>query len=364
MVGKNTPTRRAHGLILTYILGMGGAMALLGAIFGLFQINLQALLQRPIIVLFVAGFFALLALSMFDLYTLQAPRWLQRRTDTLNRQQKAGSYTGAAIMGALSILVVSPCATPVLTALLLYTAQTTPLKGALALFTFGFGTGLPLLLFASAFRQILPKAGNWMTNIKRLFGFLMLGIALWLITRILNGWLYWSAWAAYALGIAVYIDQHANGKPLARYLAGAALLAAIFCITQINTPTQSLPTAPTASFREVKTLSELETAIATSNRPTIVDFTADWCAACKVWESEIWHNARFTEALAPYNLIKIDVTRYTNEDKALFTRLNLVGPPVVIFYAPHSAIDSPADKIIGETKADDFANYLLTKAVK
>ena len=157
---------------------MGAAMGLLGAVFGIFQINLQVILQKPWITVLVALLFAGLSLSLFDVYTLQTPRWLQKPVDKLNRKQQSGSYTGAAAMGALSILVVSPCATPILTALLLFTTQTTPLKGATALFFFGLGTGLPLLLFAGAFRKFLPKAGAWMDNVKKGFAFALLAIAI------------------------------------------------------------------------------------------------------------------------------------------------------------------------------------------
>jgi len=229
VVGKNTSSARAYRLISVYVLAMGAAMGLLGTVFGIFQINLQVILQKPWITVLVALLFAGLSLSLFDVYTLQTPRWLQKPVDKLNRKQQSGSYTGAAAMGALSILVVSPCATPILTALLLFTTQTTPLKGATALFFFGLGTGLPLLLFAGAFRKFLPKAGAWMDNVKKGFAFALLAIATWLITRIMPlGWAL-AVWTLYALLFATYI--YGEGK-LRRFLAALGLVVAIALGTQ------------------------------------------------------------------------------------------------------------------------------------
>ncbi|SUO93239.1 protein-disulfide reductase DsbD [Suttonella ornithocola] len=366
VVGKNTSTRRSYALISVYVLAMGGAMALLGAVFGWFEINLQALMQRPWIVVLVAIFFLILSLSMFDVYTLQTPQWLQRRTDRLSRQQKSGSYTGAAIMGALSILVVSPCATPVLTALLLYTAQTTPAKGALALFAFGIGTGLPLLLFAGIMRRFMPKAGGWMTAIKRFFGFLMIAVSIWLVARLLPANIAWGVWAAYALAVAVALDllTPVTGKArfFIRYLAAAAFLGAIVSAVQIVRPSVAAHTETTAQFETVHTVQALEQAIEQANRPVIVDFYADWCVACRVWEKEIWHNPRFNEPLSPYRLIKIDMTDYTDDDKALMRTLNLVGPPAVLFYPAHGDIHHPQTTLIGEMSADQFAQVLQEKS--
>lgn len=360
--GRDTAGSRAYLLVLVYVLGMSSAMAVLGAVFGLFQINLQALLQRPWIIVLVALFFAGLALAMFDVYTIQTPRWLQSHTHKLSHRQKSGSFTGAAVMGALSVLVVSPCATPALSVLLTAVTVTSPAKGALALFIFGFGTGLPLLLFASAFRRFMPKAGAWMTAVKRLIGFLMLGVALWLIIRLLpaavGGWF----WAALALAAAVSFNGEAEAASgrlrfILRYLAGAAFLAAVFAVVQ-QRPAADAGPARGAEFTLVKTVPQLEAAVHASEKPVIVDFYADWCTACKVWEKTIWQNPRFTQPLAAYTLLKIDMTDYTENDKSLLRTLNLVGPPAVLFYRSGRSLTMPDVKIVGELAPDAFAAYL------
>jgi len=359
VVGKDTSTARAYRLISVYVLAMGAAMGLLGAVFGIFQINLQVILQKPWITVLVALLFAGLSLSLFDVYTLQTPRWLQKPVDKLNRKQQSGSYTGAAAMGALSILVVSPCATPILTALLLFTTQTTPLKGATALFFFGLGTGLPLLLFAGAFRKFLPKAGAWMDNVKKGFAFALLAIATYLVTRIMPlGWAL-AVWTLYALLFATYI--YGEGK-LRRFLAGVGLTVAIALGTQSAAQFFAPPAMTVAQqgihFRELHSKAEIAAALAASDKPVFLDFYADWCVACKKWEANIWHNPRFAAALADYTLLKIDVTDFDDTHKAIFNELGLVGPPAVLRYPPHGQLAAPQEKIIGELEADAFAAKL------
>ncbi|MDO5091019.1 MAG: protein-disulfide reductase DsbD [Cardiobacteriaceae bacterium] len=370
VVGKNSTKKQSFALIGVYVLGMAGAMALVGALFGLFDVNLQLILQKPLFVLIAAAIFVALSLSMFDLYTLQTPRWLQKPVDKITRQQQSGSYLGAAIMGALSVLVVSSCATPVLAALLLFTAQTTTFKSAVALFVFGLGTGLPLFLFASVFRQYMPKAGAWMDVIKRAFGFGMLAIALWLITRILPLAAGLALWTVYLAFLAFFlfppVDAPAGKTTAARRFA--ALLAAIFAAALANqalnhwlAPPQASGAgiaAHAASFREIQNDAELDQALAASDKPVILDFYADWCISCKVWERDIWHNPAFAADLAGFTLLKVDVTDFNSAHQAMFQRLNVVAPPTVLVYPAHGKAETPMATIVGEMKPDAFAAAL------
>lgn len=370
VVGKDSTKKQSFALIGVYVLGMAAAMALVGALFGLFDVNIQLILQKPLFVMIAVLIFVALSLSMFDVYTLQTPRWLQKRVDSITRKQQSGSYIGAAIMGALSVLVVSSCATPVLAALLLFTAQTTTFKSAVALFVFGLGTGLPLFLFASVFRQYMPKAGAWMDAIKRGFGFGMLAIALWLITRILPltlGLALWSIYAAFAAFILFPGVQAVSGKAAAMRCF-AALLAAILAIALANQSLQhwlappshsgNVAQAQSVTFTEIRNDAELEQALAASKQPVILDFYADWCISCKVWERDIWHNPALADDLQRFTLLKVDVTDFNAEHQAMFQRLNVVAPPTVLIYASGAKAEVPQSIIVGEMKADAFAAEL------
>lgn len=370
VVGKNSTQRQSFALIGVYVLGMASAMALVGALFGLFEVNIQLILQKPVFVIIAALIFVALSLSMFDVYTLQTPRWLQTRVDKITRKQQSGSYLGAAVMGALSVLVVSSCATPVLAALLLFTAQTTTFKSAVALFVFGLGTGLPLFLFASVFRKYMPKAGAWMDAVKRAFGFGMLAIALWLITRILPltaGLALWSMYAAFA-ALILFPGAQATGAKTLAVRRFAAVLAAILAIALANQSLQhwlappnhggNIAQAQSVSFTEIRNDADLEQALAASKQPVILDFYADWCISCKVWERDIWHNPALADELRSFTLLKVDVTDFNAEHQTMFRRLNVVAPPTVLIYAANGKAENPQSIIVGEIKPDAFAAEL------
>ena len=366
VVGRHASRYRSYALIATYVLAMAAAMALLGAVFGYFRLNLQVVLQTPSVAVIVALFFALLSLSLFDVFSLRAPTFLQGAIDRVAQRQSTGSFLGATVMGAVSVLVVSPCATPVLTALLLYTTQTTPLKGAIALFCFGLGSGLPLFVFASVLRRFMPRAGNWMIVIKRLFAFLLLAVALWLLARLLPPSGAWLLWTLYALAIVLFVAKKTARSRrgfFTRALCGALLIAAITFTLQaswISLPGQGVTpdSQRRLPFQAIDDVQALDHLLAASKQTVIVEFTADWCVTCRVWEKEIWHNPRFAADLQNYHLVKVDVTDFTPAHRELFRELRLVGPPAVLFYRAGGDLRSPAKKVIGTVSADAFAALL------
>lgn len=366
VVGENRTPRQSFALIAVYVLGMAGAMALIGALFALFDLNIQLILQKPLFVAIAALVFVALSLSLFDVYRLQTPVRLQKYVDSITRRQRSGSYTGAAVMGALSVLVVSSCATPVLAALLLFTAQTTVAKSAIALFVFGLGTGVPLFVFASVFRRYMPKAGAWMEGIKRAFAFALLAIALWLVTRILPlfaGLALWAIYGAFA-AFMLWPLPASSGRPanLRRFLALLAFIAALAlanqAVRQWLEPEHKTQTGQHAAFTRFDDENTLQRLIAQSDKPVIVDIYADWCVSCKVWERDIWHNPDMAERLSHFTLLKVDVTDFTAAHQALFRRLDIIAPPTVLIYPANGASIEPARMIVGEMTAGDFAAEL------
>lgn len=377
--GTRATPRRAFALSLAYVLGASVVYAAVGVVAGLVGTNLQAWLQRPLVVWAMALLFVALALSMFGFYELQLPaRWQTRLAGTSDRQ-RAGSLLGAAVMGLLSALIVTSCVTPVLVAGVLYISQSgSPLFGALALFLFGLGMGVPLITFGVAAGVLLPRAGAWMNAVKAVFGVLFLGLAIWMLDRVLDvRWIMLLAGAllvasAVYLGALDRLPEGASGwrrlwKALGvlLLLAGAAeIIGAAAGGNALLTPLAGLTaardgnTAPPAAqaMRPVKTVADIERAVAAAaaeGRPAMLDVYADWCVSCKVMEAGTLADPRVRQALSGFVLLRADVTANDAADRALLAHYGLVGPPGFLFFGRDGHEDR-ARRLIGEEGADGF----------
>jgi len=174
--GDTTSGWRAFSLSLVYVLAMALTYTVAGVLVGLSGDNIQATLQHPVVLSLIAGLFVILSASMFGLFELQMPAFIQNRLTNASNQQKGGSYPGVATMGFLSALIVGPCVTAPLVGALIYIAQTgDAVLGGAALFSLSMGMGIPVLLIGTAFGKYLPRAGGWMEATKAIFGFMLLG---------------------------------------------------------------------------------------------------------------------------------------------------------------------------------------------
>lgn len=178
-------TGRAFALSLTYVLGMSFTYTLAGAAFAAAGKQAQAAFQQPWIIVAFSAVFIAMALSMFGVFTVQMPSFLQTRLAAASNRQQGGSFGGVAVMGALSALIVTTCVGPALVAALVVIGQTGAIaRGAAALFVMSLGMGVPLLVVGTSAGRWLPKAGAWMDAVKQVFGVMMLGLAAWFLTRI------------------------------------------------------------------------------------------------------------------------------------------------------------------------------------
>jgi thioredoxin:protein disulfide reductase len=205
IAGADNPgAGRGFMLSSAYVLGVALPYTVAGLLVAMFGagMNLQYMLQQPAAIIFSTIVFVVLALAMFGLYELQLPSALRNRLNSLGEGRNGGSLWSAALIGAISALVVSPCVTPILAGALVYVAASgDALTGALSLFALSMGMGLPLILFGTGGGHLLPKTGAWMEDIKRFFGVLMLGVAIWLLDRIIPASL---TLALYGLLLASY----------------------------------------------------------------------------------------------------------------------------------------------------------------
>ncbi|WP_158227169.1 protein-disulfide reductase DsbD [Mangrovitalea sediminis] len=364
---------RAFSLSLAYVLGMSLTYASLGVLVGYFgaRANLQAWMQQPPVLILFSALFVLLALSMFGFYELQLPAAVRDRLDALNRRQEGGQLLGVGLMGVLSALVVSPCVSAPLAGALLYISSTgNALFGGLALFVLALGMGAPLLVIGTAGVRILPKAGAWMERVKQAFGVVLLGVALWLLERIVPAPLSLVLWAMLLIGVGIHLGalgNHASGwKRSFQALGLMALVWGIFLLWGAaqgrgsflqplgpGLQTASIePAGPETHFHKLSNPSAL-TPILAQGKPVMVDFYADWCVSCKLMDQDVFDTPQVAQLQRKLDFVRVDVTHFNAAQQALLNRYGLVGPPAVLFFDGHGREIRPA-RLVGETSQADF----------
>ena len=193
---ENMTASRGFFLSLVYVLSMSVAYTIAGIIAGLFGANLQATLQNPYVLVTFALIFVALAFSMFGYFEIKLPESLQTKLNKTTDGKEKQGIVGIAIMGFLSALIVGPCVAPPLAGALVYIGQTgDAFLGGIALFVMSLGMGVPLLLIGLGAGKFMPKPGGWMENITKIFGIVMLGVAIWLLVRVLHPTVIISLWA-------------------------------------------------------------------------------------------------------------------------------------------------------------------------
>ena len=233
---KHSP---AKGFVLstTYVLGMAITYAIAGITVGLLGAgaNISNWMQTPWVLSVFAALFLVLSLSMFGLYELQLPSKLRNRLNDMNQKQKGGNLFGVFLMGVLSALVVSPCVSAPLAGALVYLSTTGDAwLGGSALLALGLGMGAPLIALGTTGASFLPKAGGWMDGVKAFFGVLLIGVAIWLLSRFLDATLILACWALLAIVYAVTLgalDKAQTGKQ--NVVRGVALALLVYGIVAL-----------------------------------------------------------------------------------------------------------------------------------
>lgn len=381
VAGSGASPRRGFVLSLAFVLPMALTYAGVGAAAALAGANLQAVLQTPWVLGAFALVFVVLALAMFGWYELQLPAFVRNRLSSASQGQRGGTVAGAASMGVLSALLVGPCMTAPLAGALLYIGNTGDVvTGALVLFAMGLGMGVPLLLVGTLGARLLPKPGEWMNRIKALFGFVLLGTAIFFVGRVLPGSLTLGLWGAWLLAIALSLlamvkKLHTDRfQLLSRY---AALLLGLWGSAMVvgaagggqdllrplafgNVAGGSAPANAGSSFmaRFQPLLSQpaLASRLAEAGHRgqwTLVDFYADWCVSCDVIEREVFADPRVQQALSGMQLLRPDVTANNANDQALMRAHQILGPPTMLLIGPDGK-ERRGERVIGELSADDF----------
>ena len=357
--GKDITTRKAFGLSLTYTQAMAIVYTILGIVVALAGQSISGYFQNPAVVITAAVIFVLLSLSMFGFYELQLPSSLQAKLSQRSNEQKKGSYLGTAVMGAISALIVSPCVTVPLIAILLVIAQSGDiLLGAVSLYGLGVGMGIPLIIIGVTGGKFLPKAGPWMDGIKAAFGVAMLGVALYLVKHLLPSYLYMYGWGLLAVIPGYYLFNNKlpregwstlfKGLGLVAMLYGALLFIGgaqgqknlLQPLGQVI-QTSEAPTTNVAkqsghlSFKQIKTLDELQSEVEQANaqgKTVMLDFFAKWCAACYEFEEKVFTDTKVIDALSNTVLLQADVTENNANDIELMQAYDVLGLPSIMFF--------------------------------
>lgn len=376
--GEAISRSRAALLSSVYVLGMALTYSLAGVGAGLSGSMLSSSMQNPWVLGAFAAMFVVLSLSMFGLFELTMPHWLQNRFSSAAGSTRSGSMGGIALMGALSALIVGPCIAPPLAGALLYIAKTGDATlGGAALFVMALGMGVPLMLVGVFSREILPKAGGWMNVVTKGFGVALLATALWIVSPVLPGWALMLSAATLLITTSMYL--HAldplphpakgwtrlwKGVGVAMLVAGCSLLIGVLGGGRdILQPLAGLRIATAAEeksavkFERVNSIQELRALVETSTRPVVLDFYADWCVSCKEMEKLTFTDPAVQKQLSKFTLLQVDVTENLPVHKDILKQYGLFGPPAVIMLDRDSrAIEGK--RVIGYMPAQEFQKVL------
>ncbi len=309
---------RSSVLALSYVFGMAIMYSVAGMITAALGANIQAWLQNPWVLSVFALMLLALAASLFGFYELRLPQSLHNKIDRIAGKQEGGSVIGAFMLGAISTLIASPCVTAPLAGVLAFIAQTGSIPlGGILLFVMALGMGLPLMLLAIGAKGIIPKAGAWMTVVQKLFGVMLVALAVWVAIPIFT------------------TSKTSSNETMHRLESGIV-------------------------FQRVANTAQLDALLSQAKQkgqPVLLDFYADWCVTCKEMELLTFSNEKVKAALSTYQLIQVDVTKNTVEHQRILKQYALFGPPAILFFDANGE-EKVSKRVIGFMKAERFLERL------
>ena len=380
---KETPSNfNAVLMSITFVLSMSLAYALIGASAGYFGagINLQAMMQTPWVLFVFSIIFILLALSMFGLYDIQLPEGFQTKLTSISNSQSGGSFVGVSIMGFLSALIVGPCVTPFLATALSYViAGGSAAKGGASLFAMGLGMGVPLIIICGWGVNTLPKAGPWMENVKKVFGFAMIAVALYLLDRILSPMLSLILWAFLFTLAPIMLGALKNWtRSLSLLSIFFKLLSLLFLVYgillwlmvskgggDIQQPLDTIiygdriDASNSVEFQILENEAELNTLVSKTiqnEKLLVLKFYAEWCIACKKLERVVFKDTLVNQSLKESMAYTVDITNNNLINQSIMSRFSLVGPPAILFFKNGKEIRH--QRVIGEVSAEELTKRI------
>ena len=309
---------RSFVLALSYVFGMAIMYSVAGMITAALGANIQAWLQNPWVLSVFALMLLALAASLFGFYELRLPQSIHNKIDRIAGKQEGGSVIGAFMLGAISTLIASPCVTAPLAGVLAFIAQTGSIPmGGILLFVMALGMGLPLMLLAIGAKGIIPKAGAWMTVVQKLFGVMLVALAVW-------------------VAMPIFTSSKTSSNEAIHQLESGLVFQRVTNSAQLD-----------ALLNQAKQ----------KGQPVLLDFYADWCVTCKEMELLTFSNEKVKAALSTYQLIQVDVTKNTVEHQRILKQYALFGPPAILFFDANGD-EKISRRVIGFMKAERFLERL------
>ncbi|MBX3008504.1 MAG: protein-disulfide reductase DsbD [Melioribacteraceae bacterium] len=344
-------TSRLFVLGILYVLGMALTYSIIGVITALSGAIFGALLQNPFVIVGIALLFIILALSQFGVYEFKLPdSWVMKAGGA-----KSGIF-GAFFMGLTMGVVAAPCIGPFVLGLVTYVAaKGDPLFGFLMFFTMALGLGLPYLILALFSGKIknLPRAGLWMEGVKHIFGFLLIGMAIYFIAPIMP-----KVFAEYSLPVfgiiaaLILLFYDKKGNNITSFKIFKIIFSVIVIIISIWSIIPQEKVSPDwKEFSYEKYQSSIN-----ANERMIIDFYADWCIPCKELDALTFSDLSVVEESKRFTAYKVDMTQtLSDETEELRNKFNIIGMPTVLI------IDSEGNEIhrlTGFVNAEEFLKLL------
>jgi len=350
---------------LIYVLSMAITYTIVGVISGSLSADIQSVMQNPWVLGTFALMFFALAISLFGYYEIQLPASWQSKINSASDNAQGKGILGTAIMGFLSAFIIGPCVAPPLAGAVLFISKTQDaMLGGVALFAMSMGMGLPLLLVGLGAGKFMPRPGGWMTRVSQVFGVMMLGLAISTLSNIAPDWVTILLLSLLFIGIAIYMgvfddsSKSIGMSKLFKVLAFVSLLygSSLFIAflsgsTSMLHPFEKFTTQASSIILNSSTdknitqsstkdssphlgysIERLLKEVKESKKPVIVDFNRKSCKACRELESLTFPNSTVKAEMKRFTFISIDITKYTDNDKALLKKFNLMGTPNIIFF--------------------------------
>lgn len=369
---KKRSRLRGFFISVVYVFGIAITYAILGVIAAQTGALFGAALSNPWVVSFIAVVFVIMGLSMYGLFEIQMPSFIR---DNLSKAKTDPGFAGAFVAGLIAGIVASPCVGPVLVGLLTHVAKTqNSLLGFSLLFTFAIGMGLLLIAIGtfSSLASKLPKSGGWMDGVKFVFGTAMIGMALFYIEPILPQSAFYILFGLSAIMITSAFGAFMPNEQLTTIISRihkglmvlGFLLGLIYFVRGLMFQTPFvLPSvsganeAASANEKIWQPFTEDAFNEALKNgTPIIIDFWAEWCAACKELEKFTFSDLAVQQKLGKFKAFKLDMTVDTAQNTTYRQKFKIMGLPTIHFYNDGKLREDLT--LTGFESADDFHTRL------